>query len=167
MILEIKKWCEGIIVAVIISIIIEMIIPNGNNKKYIKVIIGVYIMYVSLSPILEFLKYDFNFDEILNFETAETFQTDNKKISDIYIIGMENTLKYEIKELGYNVQDVKITTDINYEEIEKIELKINGKLNEISPVNINKNSENNQNYKDIIELIETNYLVNSNNIIFK
>ena len=31
-----KTWCEGIIVAVMISIIIELLIPEGNNKKYVK-----------------------------------------------------------------------------------------------------------------------------------
>ena len=36
MIIKIRQWCEGIIIAVIISIIIEMIIPEGKNKKYIK-----------------------------------------------------------------------------------------------------------------------------------
>ena len=30
----ISKWAEGIIVAVIIATILEMIIPNGNSKKY-------------------------------------------------------------------------------------------------------------------------------------
>ena len=33
MILKIKAWCEGIIVAIIICIIIESLVPNSNNKK--------------------------------------------------------------------------------------------------------------------------------------
>ena len=36
MILKIRAWCEGIIIAIIISIIIEMILPDGKNKKYVK-----------------------------------------------------------------------------------------------------------------------------------
>ena len=32
-----RTWCEGIIVAVIISMIIETILPEGNHKKYVKV----------------------------------------------------------------------------------------------------------------------------------
>ena len=48
MILKIKSWCEGIIVAIIISIIIEMLVPDGNNKKYVKVVIGIYIIFVTL-----------------------------------------------------------------------------------------------------------------------
>ena len=165
MILKIKDWCEGIIVAVIISIIIEMIVPDGNNKKYIKVIIGVYIMFVSLSPLLEFLKYDFKLDDLFNLDTVEVVQTDDSNIKDIYISGIENSLKCEIENLGYKVKDVQIFTDINYENIEKIELKIDGKIGEINPIVIGENDK--ENYNDIIELIEKNYLVNSENIIFK
>lgn len=38
MIASIKTWIENIIIVVIISIIIEMILPEGNNKKYVKVV---------------------------------------------------------------------------------------------------------------------------------
>jgi len=32
----ITSWVQGIIIAVIIGTIIEMLLPNGNSKKYIK-----------------------------------------------------------------------------------------------------------------------------------
>ena len=41
----ISHWAETIIVAVIIGTIIEMILPSGNSKKYIKTVIGVYILF--------------------------------------------------------------------------------------------------------------------------
>ncbi len=166
MIIKIKQWCEGIIIAVIISIIIEMIIPDGKNKKYIKVIIGVYIMFVSLSPLLEFLHYDFNFNEIANFDTIETSQNINNDIKDIYISGIEENLRLEIEDLGYEVESIKIYTDINYENIEKIELKINGRKGEIKPIIIGENKEDNS-YDDIMDLISKNYLVDEKNINFK
>ena len=36
-----SKWAQGIIVAVVISTLIELILPNGSSKKYVKVIIGI------------------------------------------------------------------------------------------------------------------------------
>ena len=41
----ISSWAQGIVIAVIISTIIEMILPNGNIKKYVKTVIGVYIVF--------------------------------------------------------------------------------------------------------------------------
>ena len=32
MILKLKQWCEGIVIAIIITIIIEMLIPDSNKK---------------------------------------------------------------------------------------------------------------------------------------
>ena len=48
-----KNWCEGIIVGVMISLIIELIIPEGNNKKYVKVISGIFIIFTVLNPIFQ------------------------------------------------------------------------------------------------------------------
>ena len=41
----ISVWAQGIIVSVIIATIIEMILPNSSNSKYIKVVIGVFILF--------------------------------------------------------------------------------------------------------------------------
>lgn len=153
MIIKIKQWCEGIIIAVVISIIIEMIIPDGKNKKYIKVIIGVYIMFASLSPILEFLKYDFNFNEIMDIASIQTSQGFDNNIKDVYVLGIEENLKCELERLGYVVENVKIYTDISYENIEQIEL------------DIKENS--NENNDEIIKLISENYSVSGEKIIFK
>lgn len=163
MIIKIKQWCEGIIIAVVISILIEMIIPEGKNKKYIKVIIGIYILFVSLSPILEFLQYDFKFDEILKVDKVEVSQNFDRSIKEVYISGLEDNLKAEIENLGYIVDKVKIFTDINYEKIEKIELKIIGKDN-IEKIVI---GENNKRYDDIEDLIKENYFVDNEKIIFR
>lgn len=52
MINNISSWAEQVIIAVIIATIIEMILPNGNSKKYIKTVIGVYIVYTIISPVI-------------------------------------------------------------------------------------------------------------------
>ena len=46
-----KTWCENIVVVLIISVIIEMILPEGKNKKYVQVIICIYIIFTILNPI--------------------------------------------------------------------------------------------------------------------
>ena len=46
-----NSWAQGIILAVIIVTILEMIVPEGKNKKYIKIVMGVYITFTMISPI--------------------------------------------------------------------------------------------------------------------
>ena len=47
----VNSWMQGIIIAVIITIIIEMLLPDGKNKKYIKTVINLYILYVIIAPV--------------------------------------------------------------------------------------------------------------------
>ena len=47
-----SNWAETIIIAVVIATIIEMLIPEGSSKKYVKVVIGVYILFTIISPII-------------------------------------------------------------------------------------------------------------------
>ncbi len=171
MILKIRAWCEGIIIAIIISIIIEMILPDGKNKKYVKVVIGIYIMFVVLNPILEIINYDINFDDIFKFEDIEASATSDLNIKQAYLVGIEESLKLEIENLGYEVQDVNVYVDSEYENIEKIELEITRKKDEIvtvKPIIIGNQEERpNFNYIDIIEYLKKNYSVNEDKIIFK
>ena len=74
MVAFISNWAQGIIVAVIIASIIEMILPEGSSKKYIKVVIGVYILFVIVTPIVNQFSNNSNSidtDSIFNFENEE------------------------------------------------------------------------------------------------
>lgn len=171
MILAIKNWCEGIIIAIIISIIVELLLPNGNNKKYVKVVSGIYIMFVILNPILEILKYDINFENMFNFgETQQVTQTMSQDIKDIYVVGIKESIKQDIEKLGYNVETLEILLDSNYENIEKIELKVElkeDKVKAVEKVEIGKDKTDLDNsYSEIIELLKENYLVDETKIIF-
>ncbi len=152
LILKVKNWCEEIIVVIILSIIIESLIPKGNNKKYIKVIMGIYMMYVTINPILNLLNYDFNIEEnyVSKFKTEEVY-VDLDNIKDVYIDGIEEGLKNEITNMGYEVLFINIVFDKKYENIKKIELEINS----------------NQDYEMLKQYICKNYLVDKDNIIFK
>lgn len=164
MILAMKNWCEGLIVAIIISIIIEMLIPENKTKKYIKVIIGIYIVFVILSPLFKI--FDYKFDELNIFEFETTSSDIHDEIKDVYVIGIEQSIKKEIEELGFLVGEINLFIDEKYENIEKIELKVKEKLGIVEPVIIDTEKEK-KDYSKIIKHLEENYFIKSKNIIFK
>jgi len=133
-----SAWAEQIIVAVIIATIIEMMLPNGNNKKYVKTIIGVYILFTIISPILgKFTSIDFNnidydkyFEEL---ETTEAISMDlersnNKSIEEIYVSNLKQDMKSKLEEQGYKVAgisvDVEVSDTSNYGKIKSISLTL-------------------------------------------
>ena len=52
MISKINVWTQGILIATIIAIIIQLILPENKNKKYIKVVIGIYILFCIIHPVI-------------------------------------------------------------------------------------------------------------------
>lgn len=151
-----KTWSNQIIVASIIAIILEMVLPEGNNKKYIKMIIGIYVLFTIISPVMSKVTgsslaigdFDYNqyFDSsLITSSSAEEFEENNSKlIKQAYIDNIENDIKVKIKQKGYEVVDVKINiiSDENSEKygtITNITLEIDEVSNETQTT---KNSNN-------------------------
>jgi len=136
-----KSWCEGIIVAIIISIIIEMILPEGSNKKYVKVVIGIYIIFTIFDPFIKNFNANIDFSDFLNYGDISTIQVDENSIKKVYIDSIEQLLKQEVENQGFKVLYVEINFDELYENIEEIILKIKENENNIvEKVEINKNN---------------------------
>ena len=96
----INSWAQGIILAVIIATIIEIIIPEGNNKKYVKTVIGLYILFTIIYPLITKISNNkLNFDSIIAKTSKEVSMYDSKVANSIetntYI---ENTYNYEVNE---------------------------------------------------------------------
>ena len=149
----------------------ELLLPNGNNKKYVKVVSGIYIMFVILNPILEILNYDINFENIFDFEdNQQVTQTMSNDMKEIYVVGIKESIKQEIENLGYEVKSLEILLDFNYENIEKIELRVckkEDKIKAVEKVEIgNAKTDLDENFPDIIELLKENYLVTEEKIVF-
>lgn len=133
-----STWAEQIIVAVIIAGIIEMILPKGNNKKYVKAIIGVYILFTIISPVISKIT-DIDFQDIdyeEYFKQTETYQTmsqdlsnnNDKSVEEIYISNLKQDMKNKLQEKGYiaeNIEvDIELKDEANYGKINKIILSV-------------------------------------------
>ena len=146
-----SSWAQGIIVAVIIATLIEMILPNSSSKKYVKVVIGMYILFTKVSPIIKKLggkdinlntinieKYEQQISKSDNTISRKFEDNNTRSIKDIYVSNLKADISAKLKEKGYEIDtsDIQIKDDENY-TIEKITLKLikmeqkQGKNNEI------------------------------------
>ncbi len=163
-----NSWAQGIILAVIIVTILEMIVPEGKNKKYIKIVMGVYITFTIISPIIsKAVGSDFNIDfnkyeNLLNQNTEITDTNigdiNDKNIEDLYLTTIKNNIKKELEEEGYQAKNIDITANINVQkeetEIYKIDIKDVSKLNNNEIKKVNK-----------IEIGENTLTENENNFL--
>lgn len=155
-----KTWCEGIIVAIIISIIIETILPEGTNKKYVKVVIGIYIIFTILNPIIGNLNSDIDFSKILDFEETSAVAIDENSIKEVYIDGIKSVIKGDIENEGFEVLVLEIFYDSSYENIEKIILEIKENDNTVSTIEEVKIGISDSSSGNKIDNSKINYLKN-------
>lgn len=146
-----SSWAQGIIVAVIIATLIEMILPNSSSKKYVKVVIGMYILFTIVSPIIKKVggkdinlntinieKYEQQISKSDNTISRKFEDNNTRSIKDIYVSNLKADISAKLKGKGYEIDtsDIQIKDDENY-TIEKITLKLikmeqkQGKNNEI------------------------------------
>ena len=117
----ISDWAGGIIIAVIIATVIEMILPEGNCKKYIKIVIGVYVLFTIISPVItKFTGKSIEVSDILDLnkyiEEAEesvkiqnTIQSDNQSsIMEMYSSGIKDDMVSKTEAKGYIVNNIEI-----------------------------------------------------------
>ena len=163
-----SDWAGGIIIAVIIGTVIEMILPEGNSKKYIKMVIGIYVLFTIISPIItKVMGENIQVSNILDLDTyvkeaEESAQVQNtinnnnqESIMAIYISGLESDIKAKVEEKGFKVNniDVGILDDESY-KIEYINLKVEATI----PIESNGDNDSNKNVvksnKEIIEKVD-------------
>ncbi len=117
-----SNWIEGIAIAVIIASIFEMLLPDGNIKKYIKVILGVYIVFNIISPIA-YSKAINGFDiskEITkyteNINTTKDEYSMDYKLNKIYEDTFEKEVIKIVEKEGFIVNKCEVKGNFNAEE---------------------------------------------------
>lgn len=109
-----SSWAEQIVLAVVVATIIELILPKNKNKKYIQMVIGIYVLFNIISPIIK-NKDDFSIEKysIENYETKSQYEVDQSsmdaRLEKIYLDELEKTVISKFEKNGFEV--TKCTID--------------------------------------------------------
>ena len=150
-----RVWCENIIIGVVISIIIEMICPE-RNIKYIKIIIGFFILYLIIHPFIsnidEIKKIDFK-KEIETLSSSFTIDDNNQNDSkykfnnNVKSIN-ESINKTIINEVKENIYEKLISNNI---ECRDVIIEYDEVINEFTKVDINLVNKKDIDKEDVIK----------------
>lgn len=150
-----SSWVKNLSLALIVVSILEMLLPNNKTKKYIKMVMGLYILFSIIAPFV-------NNSNVLNFNIEDVYSNYSKKISStsatstagevnqasmddrlnkLYKEQLESDITQKIEEKGYDVRKCKVDAHISESDtgIESIILEIDGKNDNTENVD---NSEN-------------------------
>lgn len=135
MIENLSSWAKSVTLAIIVVSILEMILPNNKTKKYIKMVMGLFILFNIISPFIN--KSDLaNFENqntILNsIDSTNTLEINQKSMDErlegLYIEEIEKDITKKVEKKGYEVISCKVKAKISENEeetgITKIVLKV-------------------------------------------
>ncbi|MFF2456558.1 stage III sporulation protein AF [Peribacillus simplex] len=159
-------WVSNIIIFVLLATVIDMLLPNSALQKYAKMVIGLLLIAIIITPILGLFNMDF--DDILTAATSEFEDQEKKDLGNLtemkkkeiqatqgaYILKqMAVDLQAEVEEelmVDYNMKISSIDVGVKNEEepgvddlqnitisLEKAEGKENSEIEAVAKVDIN------------------------------
>ncbi|MBD8135122.1 stage III sporulation protein AF [Peribacillus frigoritolerans] len=167
-------WVSNIIIFVLLATVIDMLLPNSALQKYAKMVIGLLLIAIIITPILGLFNKDF--DDILTAATSEFEDQKKKDLGNLtemkkkeiqatqgaYILKqMAVDLQAEVEEelmADYNMRISSIDVGVKNEEepgvddlqnitisLEKAEGKENSEIEAVAKVDINTDSSSTSN----------------------
>ncbi len=157
-----NTWAKNLGLAIVVISILEMLLPNNKIKKYIRMVMGIYILFCILSPWIgnqDMLKEDI--EELTNSISTQTANAQttveqtsmDERIQELYVEELEKDITKKLEEKGYELSKCKVDATISDKEedtkITKIKIKVEKKIE------IEKNSESNEQTEEIENKIVT------------
>ncbi|MFS0601889.1 stage III sporulation protein AF [Peribacillus frigoritolerans] len=167
-------WVSNIIIFVLLATVIDMLLPNSALQKYAKMVIGLLLIAIIITPILGLFNKDF--DDIITAATSEFEDQKKKDLGNLtemkkkeiqatqgaYILKqMAVDLQAEVEEelmADYNMRISSIDVGVKNEEepgvddlqnitisLEKAEGKENSEIEAVAKVDINTDSPSTSN----------------------
>ena len=134
-------WVKNLSLALIVVSILEMLLPNNKTKKYIKMVMGLFILFSIIAPFVNNSNvFNFNIEDVYsNYSKEISSTTDevnqvsmNERLNQLYKEQLESDITKKVEEKGYDVRKCKVNAHISESDtgIESITLEIDGKNSE-------------------------------------
>lgn len=122
-----KEWIGGITAAIIFASLCEILLPSGNMKKYVNLILGIILSIMMINPLAD-LKFNNWSDDLFAFERSNAFATQAK-------------LEEEERKTVIKIYNNKLTEAIEKQIYEKVKAEFT--------VNLDIETENPENFGEI------------------
>lgn len=160
MVTYISSWARQVIVSVVVAIILEMILsPDSKSTKYIKTVIGIYVVYAIIAPGLNLINgksLDFaNINYENYFTSSEIYKNlessvekiENDTFEETYKLNLKQDIENKLREKGFIVSNIKLEVDLEensekYGEIKGIEISLSKNGENKNQNNVNENKVN-------------------------
>jgi stage III sporulation protein AF len=161
MINNISNWAGNIVAITVLITIIEMILPNNKNKKYVELVCGLLFVIVVMKPIFLFLNDEIDLGKLLlenerefssveyNTQVKNIQESQNENILKVYEEKLKEDIATNVKKEGYEVSDLALVINKNNYGINEMSFKAYPSDQVIQTININIYNSNSKSISEI------------------
>jgi stage III sporulation protein AF len=142
-------WIANIIVFILLATIVDMLLPNSNLQRYAKMVTGLLLIVIILTPLFKFFSY--NFEEILATATSPV-PAEKENI--------ENLIEFKKKEIqalnrAYSLEEVAVQMKegVAEEMMKRFNLHVSQVSIEVDE-SINVSADSTEHFSVIVQLSE-------------
>ena len=138
-----SSWAKNLGVVIVLVSIFEMILPNNKTKKYIRVVLGIFVIFNIIAPFVKNKeKLEISSVDIDNYTLTQNNTVDktsmNERIQELYEKELENNIKNKLQNKDINIKTstniISTGTEISY-GVEKYTVVIYGDINGDGKIN--------------------------------
>lgn len=155
-----SSWILSITGIVLTGVLIDLILPNGQTNKYIKSIFSIFVIFVTISPLIKLMNNNFNLDSFVNSQ-IEIDQNYVEHINNSRILTLNKSITKEAEKYGLKGIDVEfiIKEKSTNLEVEKVNIYLKNLVIDENSLHINK-------YKVLKEVVQMYIDIGEESIIF-
>ena len=108
-----SSWVQNIVYIIIFVVFLELLFPDNFMKKYVRMVSGLLIMVVILTPIVQFFNKNFNIEDVISQNYVDMAQ--------IEIKNQQETLESHQNDLAIDIYKEKIAKQIEHQLTKKLD----------------------------------------------
>lgn len=118
------SWLLGLVGIAVLSVLVDILLPEGQTNKFIKGIFSLLVVFALISPLAKLKNTDFDYSEIFaneRIDVSESYlQKANEREQEILIADLTEMLETK----GIKVEKIVLNLkDGNINNIEKVSVK--------------------------------------------
>lgn len=155
----INEWITNIILFILLAIIIDLLLPNSSMQKYVKMVVGLLLIVIILTPLFRIFSTDVetllqsinlkssngqdqNLENLIEMKKNEIQASQHAYILEQMAVQMKSDVNEElvqkyglnVKHISLNIPDEKITEDVLKGDISSIEVVLSEEVEKTETV---------------------------------
>ena len=155
-----SSWILSIVGIILLGVLVDLILPDGQTSKYIKSIFSIIVIFVIITPLVQLKNSDFSIDSITNVE-IDIDKDYIENINNSRLLALNKSIINEAENCGLKNIEVEFILKNNYPNlsIEKINIYLKNLV-------IDKNMMHIDKYKVLYGVVQKYINIGEENIFF-